>query len=734
MRFLGHTLIIIACVLGAFLNPARAQQLQNKLDLRVTKPSYLSGNYAYGQAVDFGPIFIPTIKGELVWAYDINGDSTACNTITTDLTNKIALIRRGGCSFTDKIYGAQQRGAIAVVIVNNAEDDLTVDMTSGPNGSLIKIPSVFISGNTGKKWTAALDSGKSIEIEFYPPSIEYLTFNHHSKVPLKYAPDINKVFVQLYNHTNSLQENVKVTLRLIDPKNRITTWDTLIPGIYAMTHGYGNFDKVKTPYSVTDYGWYTVEVTSSIASDTVRRRFEVTLDEYALDMDDTSEARGYWPSDDNFAAENNEGYSYVYEVGSQFRIPKQTNQDSILVSFALENPADFYGETFYLNLRNSTRTSGSEQSYNKNFDFIGIGSYTIKAEDTLYPHKLLTGKIADVNSFADITELKGMTEVIASVEYRGDGRMKTAPKFSHTPSSTFFDLVSGIIYTDKLYMDGYKGYPKPIIRMRLIDCYMDYDTTSVSACDSFRFDDSTYFNSGIYTKKYTNTEGCDSFSTIRLSISRTTYDTLYETACGSFQWGDSLYLTSGVYQNTYRNATKNACDSIVTLNLKVHPLPDTAITVENNVLTSKAQDVQFQWLDCKEQFKPIDGETFAFFAPKSNGDFALELTSKEGCLDTSFCYTINFNNSMADLRFPVLNIFPNPNDGHFQLQGLSGLKPTQFPLEVQVFQASGRKIQKQSIHDNAKDVIFMDLPNGIYFLQITHKDGIVKQKLVIERP
>lgn len=113
--------------------------------------------------------------------------------------------------------------------------------------------------------------------------------------------------------------------------------------------------------------------------------------------------------------------------------------------------------------------------------------------------------------------------------------------------------------------------------------------------------------------------------------------------------------------------------------------------------------------------------------------FLLErVTNKQGCVDTSSCYTIKFNNSIANLRFSILNISPNPNDGHFQLRGLSVLNPSQFSLKIQIFDTAGQQVHEQSINHTADNEIFMNLPEGIYFLQLAHKDGIIKQKLVIE--
>lgn len=402
-----------------------------------------------------------------------------------------------------------------------------------------------------------------------------------------------------------------------------------------------------------------------------------------------------------------------------------------MISFALENPADFFGETFYLNLRNSTRIDLGEQSFfNKNFDHFGIGSYTITAEDTLHPHKLLTAKVLNISNFKDITELKGMTEIIASVEYIGDGRIKKSPKFSHTRNSDYYlDYVSGIAVTDKLYLNGF-GLPKPIIRMRLIDCYQDFDTTTISACDSCNFHGETYFESGIYTKKYTNVDGCDSLSTLKLSVSKSPRDTIYETVCGPFTWNDSVYMKSGIYHQIFKSPTPNRCDSVATLFLSINAFPDTSISVVNNVLTTKAQNATLQWLNCDKNFMPIEGETFSFFAPETEGDYALELETTEGCKDTSACYTIQFNNSIKPFKTEDFNVYPNPNHGRFELKGLDEIQTSNFPLTLLIFNSQGERVWSKQI-EHRKTPIQTKLSSGVYILQIVTPNTIYTRRMVV---
>ncbi len=70
------------------------------------------------------------------------GLGTACSALPADsLKDDIALISRGDCSFSQKVYNAEQAGAIAVIVVNNAAGDPIAMATSA--GYDTTIPAVM---------------------------------------------------------------------------------------------------------------------------------------------------------------------------------------------------------------------------------------------------------------------------------------------------------------------------------------------------------------------------------------------------------------------------------------------------------------------------------------------------------------------------------------------------------------------------------------------------------------
>lgn len=84
-----------------------------------------------------------------------------CNAIINgaEVAGKIALIDRGGCEFGLKCLNAEQGGAIAVVVFNNAAGAGTIVMGAGAVGASVTIPSVMLSYEDGQIIRNALATG-----------------------------------------------------------------------------------------------------------------------------------------------------------------------------------------------------------------------------------------------------------------------------------------------------------------------------------------------------------------------------------------------------------------------------------------------------------------------------------------------------------------------------------------------------------------------------------------------
>ncbi len=125
----------------------------------INSPSNVAGDYVCFPTSAFGPPIISPITQQIVLIQDSTApNNDGCETLTNapSLAGKIALIRRGTCTFVLKVKAAQDAGAIAVIMINNV-DGTPVPM--GGQDATITIPSVMISKFDGDLLVAALGSG-----------------------------------------------------------------------------------------------------------------------------------------------------------------------------------------------------------------------------------------------------------------------------------------------------------------------------------------------------------------------------------------------------------------------------------------------------------------------------------------------------------------------------------------------------------------------------------------------
>jgi len=92
----------------------------------------------------------------------------ACSAVANDLTGKIAVINRGGCSFSQKVINAQNSGASAVIILNNGGSDLSAMSCAGSDCDTVDITAVFINNDDVGRIELAVDYG--FPLEFKCPS------------------------------------------------------------------------------------------------------------------------------------------------------------------------------------------------------------------------------------------------------------------------------------------------------------------------------------------------------------------------------------------------------------------------------------------------------------------------------------------------------------------------------------------------------------------------------------
>ena len=123
--------------------------------VKITAPAGAAGDYIYGEA-SFGPAATAqNFSGTAVLGVS-GSDSQACTALTNPdvVAGHIAIVDRGTCSFQTKAYNAQQAGATAVLIANNAAG--VIGMAGDDTVGAVTVPTVMVSLADGTKIKANL--------------------------------------------------------------------------------------------------------------------------------------------------------------------------------------------------------------------------------------------------------------------------------------------------------------------------------------------------------------------------------------------------------------------------------------------------------------------------------------------------------------------------------------------------------------------------------------------------
>jgi hypothetical protein len=109
-------------------------------------------------------------------------------------------------------------------------------------------------------------------------------------------------------------------------------------------------------------------------------------------------------------------------------------------------------------------------------------------------------------------------------------------------------------------------------------------TTTITACDSYDWEGTTYITSGVYTHHYNTRFGCDSLLTLNLTIQHASPVTqLQDTVRGGFRYEKSGFvidapLVSPLILDTLLKTNAVGCDSMTVLHLTVLPTTVTSQT------------------------------------------------------------------------------------------------------------------------------------------------------------
>jgi hypothetical protein len=237
-------------------------------------------------------------------------------------------------------------------------------------------------------------------------------------------------------------------------------------------------------------------------------------------------------------------------------------------------------------------------------------------------------------------------------------------------------------------------------------------TFNISACNQYVLNGKTYTQTGTYrdTLIGASVTGCDSILVLNLTLSKNG-STQTITACKSYVFKGNTLTQSGVYYDTLTNVT--GCDSIVMLNLTVNTV-NVGVTKTLNTLTATETGATYQWINCATN-QPISGATAASYTATTSGNYKVAIT-KNGCVDTSICYTVNIVSCNASLSYTNLS-----NDSIRCKQVRINASNVTLPITLNIAWSTNPSGNTVVVNDSVR--IYTDVCPGTYTVKLTDANG-----------
>ena len=283
-----------------------------------------------------------------------------------------------------------------------------------------------------------------------------------------------------------------------------------------------------------------------------------------------------------------------------------------------------------------------------------------------------------------------------------------------SPSSNYIWSISGT-YTDTLV--NHLGCDS-IITIQLDIIHSSASNMSVSTCDPYQSPSGTYVwtTSGTYMDTLINNVGCDSIITFNLTILENSSGVLNTSACEDYTSpsGNYIWTSTGTYIDTLVNAA--GCDSILTVNLTIVSI-DTSVNQVGITLSANATGVDYQWLDCDNNYAIITGATGQSYTPLANGTYAVEVQDNN-CIDTSLCYMI-FDVSVPEHTLNGIKVFPNPTKGIVNIEP-DRKNETYF---ISIYNSIGGIVYMDRIYIQDRFQFDLNVEDGCYFIELVSPNG-----------
>lgn len=231
--------------------------------------------------------------------------------------------------------------------------------------------------------------------------------------------------------------------------------------------------------------------------------------------------------------------------------------------------------------------------------------------------------------------------------------------------------------------------------------------------------------SGDYSVIVTNQFGCaaEAAESIAITVFPVYNTTDAETICSgdTYIFGTQELTEAGQYTEVFSSI--QGCDSTVVLNLSLITV-DASVSVEGITITANQAGASYQWVDCNENFAPLDGQTNQSFTPGRNGSYAVEVTW-QGCTATSDCIDITTVGLGPGLSQQELLIYPNPARDELTIEA-------DLIRQVTIFNHIGQVVYDQRFMTEKRAMADVSqLKQGLYIIRVETQNSTSAKRLSI---
>ena len=260
--------------------------------------------------------------------------------------------------------------------------------------------------------------------------------------------------------------------------------------------------------------------------------------------------------------------SYAYNIGSS----TLDLSGMIVIEGVISSDLDGTGRCYKKPITFSPQTNDNYDNISWNF---GDGNtsnqetvtHTYNSPGTYEISMIIANEDGRDTAYASLTLVDVLYDTISVELCSGESFMVGGESFTYTKSGMYDITIQSL--------DGCDSIVTVDLTIKPTDTLLLYDTI----CDgkTYIWDGEEYTETGTYTKTYTNQYGCDSIVTLNLTISALYTNEFSEFVCAgeTYTWDGKKYNETGVYPRKYSSV--EGCDSLVTLYLTVGEVYDIEI-------------------------------------------------------------------------------------------------------------------------------------------------------------